>query len=336
MEMPNLDKLYQTFLSNERTMAEAFGVSHLYYLKRIHENQFPFSLLPGVTTLATCIRSLEAYLNGDHEVSLPSQKTFHSITAFFKEAYQLSSIDVIHDNTLLESSMKDIMACQGLSELKKREIKPMPKDWFTGRYYCYYEHYSAAKDSSDASYPFNVKGGILNVSCSREQLYKSIFMVGFSSKEAMDSAFHAPFMSNSDDVSFHASYKEYLKKRPDLDRALSFWTGYIKEKHNQTQGDFNRWPTGKVDIDEQELMLSLFKYPGTKYDHCQGGTGIMLLIKKDTLQSSKLLLSKTSLDWDTVSRFFQKRHVRSSISRQDDRDFLDIIHFTENELHSKR
>ena len=69
MEMPNLDKLYQTFLSNERTMAEAFGVSHLYYLKRIHENQFPFSLLPGVTTLATCIRSLEAYLNGDHEVS---------------------------------------------------------------------------------------------------------------------------------------------------------------------------------------------------------------------------------------------------------------------------
>lgn len=161
-------------------------------------------------------------------------------------------------------------------------------------------------------------------------------MIGFSSKEAMDSAFHAPFMSNSDDVSFHASYKEYLKKRPDLDRALSFWTGYIKEKHNQTQGDFNRWPTGKVDIDEQELMLSLFKYPGTKYDHCQGGTGIMLLIKKDTLQSSKLLLSKTSLDWDTVSRFFQKRHVRSSISRQDDRDFLDIIHFTENELHSKR
>ena len=117
MEMPNLDKLYQTFLSNERTMAEAFGVSHLYYLKRIHENQFPFSLLPGVTTLATCIRSLEAYLNGDHEVSLPSQKTFHSITAFFKEAYQLSSIDVIHDNTLLESSMKDIMASQGLSEL---------------------------------------------------------------------------------------------------------------------------------------------------------------------------------------------------------------------------
>ena len=62
----------------------------------------------------------------------------------------------------------------------------------------------------------------------------------------------------------------------------------------------------------------------------------MLLIKKDTLQSSKLLLSKISLDWDTVSRFFQKRHVRSSISRQDDRDFLDIIHFTENELHSKR
>ena len=39
MEMPNLDKLYQTFLSNERTMAEAFGVSHLYYLKRIHENR---------------------------------------------------------------------------------------------------------------------------------------------------------------------------------------------------------------------------------------------------------------------------------------------------------
>ena len=61
----------------------------------------------------------------------------------------------------------------------------------------------------------------------------------------------------------------------------------------------------------------------------------MLLVRKDTLQSSKLLLSKTSLDWDTVSRFLQKRHVRPSISRQDDRDFLDIIHFTENELHSK-
>lgn len=85
MEMPNLDKLYQTFLSNERTMAEAFGVSHLYYLKRIHENQFPFSLLPGVTTLATCIRSLEAYLNGDHEVSLPSQKHFTRLLHFSKK-----------------------------------------------------------------------------------------------------------------------------------------------------------------------------------------------------------------------------------------------------------
>ena len=59
MEIPNLGKLYQTFLDNERKMAEAYGVSHLYYLKRINENQFPFSLLPGVTTLATCIRSLE-------------------------------------------------------------------------------------------------------------------------------------------------------------------------------------------------------------------------------------------------------------------------------------
>ena len=45
MEIPNLGKLYQTFLDNERKMAEAYGVSHLYYLKRINENQFPFSLL---------------------------------------------------------------------------------------------------------------------------------------------------------------------------------------------------------------------------------------------------------------------------------------------------
>ena len=35
MEIPNLGKLYQTFLDNERKMAEAYGVSHLYYLKRI-------------------------------------------------------------------------------------------------------------------------------------------------------------------------------------------------------------------------------------------------------------------------------------------------------------
>ena len=336
MEIANPDQLYQTFLSNERKMAEAYGVSHLYYLRRINENQFPFCLLPGATTLATCICSLEAYLEGDHKITLPSKKTFHSITAFFKEAYQLSSTDVIHDSTLLESSMEDIMASQGLSELKKLEIKPMPEDWFDGRYYCYYEQYSAAKDLSDASYPFNTRGGILNISSPSKQSYKSLLIIGFSSKESMDSAFRDVVFTDKDQIANRASYEKFVKTQSDLDRALSFWTGYIKEKHNQTQGNFNRWPTGKADIDERELTLSLFKYPGTQYNHCQGSTGIMLLITKDTLQSSKFLLSKNSLDWETVSHFFQKRYVRSSISRQDDRDFLDIIRFSENELRSKR
>ena len=82
MEIPNLGKLYQTFLDNERKMAEAYGVSHLYYLKRIHENQFPFSLLPGVTTLATCIRSLESrYLPKKHFTRLlhSSKKPINSL-----------------------------------------------------------------------------------------------------------------------------------------------------------------------------------------------------------------------------------------------------------------
>lgn len=46
MEMPNLDKLYQTFLSNERTMAEAFGVSHLYYLKESMKISFRLAFFP--------------------------------------------------------------------------------------------------------------------------------------------------------------------------------------------------------------------------------------------------------------------------------------------------
>lgn len=46
MEIPNLGKLYQTFLDNERKMAEAYGVSHLYYLKESMKISFRLAFFP--------------------------------------------------------------------------------------------------------------------------------------------------------------------------------------------------------------------------------------------------------------------------------------------------
>lgn len=314
----------QNFLQNERKMARAYGAEHLYYLKSVKENSVPFNLLPSKTTLFNCISSLEAFPQKT-EISLPSEKTFRAITAFFKEAYQLNLADTIDDRTLLEYPMDEILAKQGLANLKKREISPMPQDWFEGLYYCYYEQYSAAKDSGENLYPFEVKGAILRVLPLEKQSYKAIMVFGFSDKENMDLAYQKVFSRNKEEEHIHASYEDYLKQKPDYERSFSFWTGKIQEHSNQTEGDFNRWPTGKEELDNQEIVLALFKYPGTSYNNCQGGAGIMLAITKNEFWNSKFLFSKNSLDWRRISYFFSKRHTRPSMFRQDDKDFLDII-----------
>lgn len=319
----------QIFLENERKMARAYGVEHLYYLKSINGNNVPFQLLPSKTTLFNCISSLEEFLQ-NAEISLPSEKTFRAITAFFKEAYQLNLADAIDDRTLLNYPMDDILAKQGLTDLKKREISPMPQDWFEGLYYCYYEQYSAAKDSGENLCPLEMKGAILRVFPFGKQTYKAIMMFGFSDKENMDLAYQKIFSKSNKEKSIYLSYENYLKQKPDSERSFSFWTGNIKECSNQTNGDFHRWPIGKEELDNQEIVLTLFKYPKSDYNNCQGGAGIMVTITHTELWSSKFLFSKNPLKWHVVSYFFSKRHSRPSMFRQDDKDFLNIIRASEN------
>ena len=327
-------KLYKNFLENEHEMARAYGVAHLYYLKRVNENKAPFNMLPSVTTLSMCIRALDAYINGDDEVVLPSDKTFRAVTAFFKEAYQLNAVDAVNDRTLFEYSMSEILARQGQTELRQRQISPMPENWFTGKYYCYYEKYSAVKEASGAAYPVEINGGVLNVFELGDSSYEAAMITGFSDKENMDDAARKVFghiavssgrLTAGDEEAIYSTFERYLESKTGSNRKIFLWRGNIKEKSNQNYASFKRWHTGSDYIDEQELMISLFKYPKTFYENCQGSAGMMVGITKDDISASKFLLSKNSLDWRTVSSFFERRSSRAAFTRQDDRDFLDII-----------
>ena len=124
------DENYKIFLENEEKMASVFGVMHLCYAKRSNADIPPFHILPSVTTLVTCIHVLNAYIDGKTQ-ELPSQKTFHKITEFFKQAYQLSEPRIINDNTLFEYHMDEILLQQGLTELKpsERSFARMPENW---------------------------------------------------------------------------------------------------------------------------------------------------------------------------------------------------------------
>ena len=321
------DENYKIFLENEEKMASVFGVIHLCYAKRSNADIPPFHILPSVTTLVTCIRVLNAYIDGE-TLELPSQKTFHKIAEFFKQAYQLSEPSIINDNTLFEYHMNEILLQQGLTELKPSEYSftRMPENWFAGRYYCYYEQYSAPEDFNGASFPIEIKGAILNVFQTQGNSYRAVIVTGFSDKEQAENAAKFIWKSNSIDfTNIFSTYKQYLKDKSSQERTIIFWSGKIEEQRNQIRGEFRR-KSNDDDLSDQEILFSLFKHSHSRYDCYQGGIGVMVtILPKEEIGSSKFILSRNSLNWKKISQFLEKKQRRLSFSRSDDKDFLNII-----------
>lgn len=320
---------FSLFYENEKELAQVFGVSHLYTLKRpefhaasVADEQF-FYLLPSYGTLSSFIPNSKNHRD-------PTESTISAITSFFKSAYYLPYPERINDKTLLVQSISEILEHQGLTRLSKvsfstnekvsRDIGP---GWLRGHYYCYYFDFNTALKKHE------VKGCLLNILESADYSYDAIMISGFSSKNRLDEAMISIF-SNSEfpKKSFWERYRSYKSiQKYDLDKTLFYWTGTIAFEPDYVKGTFFRSHFAR----KQELSFFLFSVDQSSYNRCNGAVGTQIISPDGNfeIKTTKFLISQYSLNWNIVEEYFEDRKNQTFLTKSDDSTFLKLIQLEE-------
>lgn len=323
------EEQYNNLKENEHGMAQACGgYEHLYTLVRaklrksekLHLKgcQAPYSDLPRQTTLSNLARYLSS-----RDAKPPAADTIQKITTFFYNNFPATKSLPYDENILLNQKI-DFQTTYKFVE------HPVSKEnWISGNYYCYYYDLSSKKIR-------RMNGAILKIlkHAIKEQgqaNYQAFIITGFSSEKSLkDAAVNIMEKDLRVFDSYYEQFKAYLAEKSDSEKKIIYWSGFIEETSNKLFGDFTRPSTGEPSIDLQELLLFLFKYPGSHYDNCKGCCGMSIKINSDQqyISNSKVFISSALLPWNDIQLFIDQIVDNNFVSRTDDDQFLEeILHY---------